>query len=154
MYKRYIPEKPRSCLALRFCRIVPWTNFQKKHAVAIFDIHDLNSHTKTSFKEHENLTVYGIIIMNTLIFLNKVSHFPNSLPLSINTIIPENKPRVGMSFDGLKSIIILLIDQPRARYSRHSTIWSVLSIRQLKTKAIFFRERLWNVSGYIKYFRS
>ena len=59
----------------------------------------LHAHTKTSFKEHEIITVHGIITMHTLIFLHKVSHFPNSLPLSINKIIPENIPRVGMSFD-------------------------------------------------------
>ena len=63
-----------------------------------YDDGKLPAHTKTSFKEHEILTVHGIITMDTLIFLHKVSHFPKSLHLSINKIIPENMPRFGMSF--------------------------------------------------------
>ena len=54
---------------------------------------------ETSFKEHEILTVNEIITMNTIIFLHKVFHFPNFLPLSINIILPENIPGVGMTFD-------------------------------------------------------
>ena len=62
-----------------------------------YDDGELPALTKTSFKEHEILKVHDIITMNTLIFLHKVSHFSNSLPISINKIIPENIPRAGMS---------------------------------------------------------
>ena len=64
-----------------------------------YDNGELPAHTKSSFKKHEILTVHGIITMNTLIFLHKVTNFPNSLPPSINSMIPSNIPRFGSSHE-------------------------------------------------------
>ena len=52
----------------------------------------LPSHTKSNFTEHNILTVHGIIVKNALTFMHKSDHFPNSLPLSIRSIIPTNAP--------------------------------------------------------------
>ena len=60
---------------------------------------ELPAHTKLSFKKHGILTVHSIIAMNTLVFLHKVSRFPNSLPTSIVKTIPCNAPNTGSSYD-------------------------------------------------------
>ena len=51
------------------------------------------THTKNYFKEYEILTVHGVIVMNTLLFMHKISHFQKLLPSSIVNTLPENIPK-------------------------------------------------------------
>ena len=55
----------------------------------------LPAHTKEKFKEYNILTVHGIIVTNALIFMHKLHHFPNSLPVSIRNLIPATIPKFG-----------------------------------------------------------
>ena len=43
---------------------------------------NLSAHTKKNFQEYNILTMQGIIVMNALMFIHKVRHFPNSSPPS------------------------------------------------------------------------
>ena len=52
-------------------------------------------HTKIHFKEYNILTVHGIIVSNTLIFLHKVRNLPSTLPKSVRVTIAENSPVQG-----------------------------------------------------------
>ena len=47
------------------------------------------AHTKDSFKEHEILTIHGIVVRNTLILMHKIKHFPSTVPKSIKNLFPD-----------------------------------------------------------------
>ena len=50
------------------------------------------AHTKSHFKEHNILTVHGIIVKNTLIYMHKLRNMPQLLPSSIKNLIPLDAP--------------------------------------------------------------
>ena len=50
------------------------------------------THTKSSFNEYGILSVHGIVMKNTFLFMHKVNYFPSLLPSSIISTIPENAP--------------------------------------------------------------
>ena len=53
------------------------------------------AHTKQYFNKYDILTVHGIIVKNSLNFMHRVNHFPNSYPQSIVQTIPSNAPCAG-----------------------------------------------------------
>ena len=53
---------------------------------------NLPSHTKSYFKEFDILTVHSIIVLNALLFLEKVRTFPLTLPDSIRSTIRHDAP--------------------------------------------------------------
>ena len=59
----------------------------------------LPAHTKSSFYEYAILTIHGIIVRNTLLFMHKVKHFPSSLLPSIRETVPDNAPTIGSDHD-------------------------------------------------------
>jgi exonuclease III len=50
------------------------------------------AHTKPGFKKYRILTVHGVIVMNALILMQKVKHFPSTIPLSVSDTIDPNSP--------------------------------------------------------------
>ena len=52
----------------------------------------LPTHTKSSFQEHNILTIHGIIVKNTLLFMHQVKFFPKSLPPSVVELINISAP--------------------------------------------------------------
>ena len=52
-------------------------------------------HTKPAFKQHNILTVHGIIVQNTLVLMRKIYNFPASLPVSVRDIIASDAPTLG-----------------------------------------------------------
>ena len=52
----------------------------------------LPTHTKSSFNEHQILTIHGMIIKNALLFMHQVKHFKDSLPRSIIELISDDAP--------------------------------------------------------------
>ena len=52
-------------------------------------------HTKPAFKEYNILTVHGIIVKNTLIYMRKIYNFPACLPESVRDIIASDAPTLG-----------------------------------------------------------
>ncbi len=48
--------------------------------------------TKKSFNDFSILTIHGIIAQNTIIFMNKIHNFPNTLPISVRSTISESAP--------------------------------------------------------------
>ena len=56
-------------------------------------------HTKPFFAKHNILTVQGVIVLNALLFLHKVRHFPRSLPMSLTNTIPDNIPIPGSTHE-------------------------------------------------------
>ena len=56
-------------------------------------------HTKSFFSRYSILTVQSVIVLNALLFMHKVKHFPRSLPVSITNIIPENIPIPGSTHE-------------------------------------------------------
>ena len=59
----------------------------------------LPGHTKSYFSKYDILTVHSIIVLNTLIFIHKTRHFPQTLPSSIRLLIAENAPLPGDTHD-------------------------------------------------------
>ena len=57
----------------------------------------LPAHTRETFKDYNILTVHGIIFTNAPIFIHKLRHFPNSLPPSMCSLIPETNSKFGDS---------------------------------------------------------
>ena len=55
----------------------------------------LPGHTKTYFKKYDILTVQSVIVLNTLIFMHKIRHFPLLLPQSVRLTVAENAPLPG-----------------------------------------------------------
>ena len=53
------------------------------------------SSTKSTFTEHNILTVQSIIIKNALIFMYKIHNFATQLPTSVRDTIPNNAPTAG-----------------------------------------------------------
>ena len=49
------------------------------------------AHTKSHFKEHNILTVHGIIVKNTLINMQKLRDMPQLLPYSTKNLIPSDR---------------------------------------------------------------
>ena len=56
---------------------------------------NLPAHANENFKEYNIFTVQRIIVMNALISIHKVSHFPNMLPPSVCTFTPNTIPKFG-----------------------------------------------------------
>ena len=56
-------------------------------------------HTKPHFKEYKILTVQGIIASNALTLIHKIRHFPNSVPSSIRSCIPDTAPVQGANYE-------------------------------------------------------
>jgi hypothetical protein len=52
----------------------------------------LPAHTKPAFNRFKILTIHGIIVKNALVFMYKLKHFPNMVPLSIRETIDPNSP--------------------------------------------------------------
>ena len=50
------------------------------------------SHTKSTFTDHNILTVHNVIAKNMLIFMNKIFNFPHMLPLSVANTISADSP--------------------------------------------------------------
>ena len=57
------------------------------------------THTKPFFNQSNVLTVQGIIVKNTLVFMNKVYYYPWLLPPSVRETIAVNAPRHGSTFE-------------------------------------------------------
>ena len=57
----------------------------------------LPEHTKLAFRlrEHDVLTVQGVIVKNALILLHKVRNMSSLLPKSISELFPPNTPKQG-----------------------------------------------------------
>ena len=53
---------------------------------------NLPTGTKSFFNNFSILTIHGIILSNSLIFMNKIFHFPNLMPPPVVKTIPENVP--------------------------------------------------------------
>ena len=51
------------------------------------------THTKLFFTKHKILTVHNIIVINALLFMHKLHHFPESLPQSVRETIASNSPK-------------------------------------------------------------
>ena len=51
----------------------------------------LPAHAKEKLNEYNKRIVHGIIVKNSLIFMHKLRHFPNSLRLS--KLDPEHSPK-------------------------------------------------------------
>ena len=56
-------------------------------------------HTKPIFKEHEILTVHGIIAKNALLLMHKIKNMPEKLPKAIKQLFPANMPKYGSQHD-------------------------------------------------------
>ena len=52
-------------------------------------------HTKPFFNDFGILTVQGVIVVNVLIFMHKIRHFPLALPHSVRETISNNAPIPG-----------------------------------------------------------
>ena len=59
----------------------------------------LPDHTKPFFAQYDILTVQGVIVLNALLFIHKVKHFPRSLPMSLTNTITENSPIPGSTHE-------------------------------------------------------
>ena len=66
----------------------------------------LPDHTKPSFSKYNILTVQGVIVLNALLFIHKVKHFPRSLPLSLTNTIPENIPTPGSTHESCEDWLL------------------------------------------------
>ena len=56
-------------------------------------------HTKSSFNKFEILTVQNVIALNSLLFIEKVHHFPKMLPKSISSLISPDAPTNTSTFE-------------------------------------------------------
>ena len=61
------------------------------------------SHTKSTFKEMNVLTVQNLIVQNALIFMHKIKYFPTLLPKSIRETIPTNAPTQNSTHESCAS---------------------------------------------------
>ena len=65
------------------------------------------THTRNCFKEYEVLTVHEVIVINTLLFMHKISHFVKLLPSSIVNTLPEIIPKLEHTHhDCLECLVI------------------------------------------------
>ena len=60
---------------------------------------EVPTHTKPFFTKNKILTVPNIIVQNSLIFMQKINHFPGSLPKSVLDLIPSNAPIPGSNYE-------------------------------------------------------
>ena len=58
---------------------------------------NLPTSTKSFFNDHSILTIHGIIASNSLIFMNKIFHYPNLLPKFVADTISKNVPSRNQS---------------------------------------------------------
>ena len=56
-------------------------------------------HTKSFFNDFGILTVHGVIVVNALIFVHKIRHFPLSLPQSVRETIAHDAPLPAATHD-------------------------------------------------------
>ena len=59
----------------------------------------LPGHTKSYFTKYGILTIHNVIILNALVFMHKVRHFPLELPRSVRKTIAENVPLPGATLE-------------------------------------------------------
>ena len=60
---------------------------------------DIPGHTKSYFTEYNILTVHSTIVLNALIFMEKVHNYPSLLPLSILRTISHDSPVPGSNHE-------------------------------------------------------
>ena len=56
-------------------------------------------HTKKFFSKYNILTIHSIIVLNTLIFMQKTINYPSLLPASIRNTIGQDSPVPGSTHD-------------------------------------------------------
>ena len=56
---------------------------------------DIPGHTKSYFTEYNILTVHSTIVLNALVFMEKVHKYPSLLPLTIFRTISDDSPVPG-----------------------------------------------------------
>ena len=56
-------------------------------------------HTKPFFAKYNILTVQGVIVKNTLIFMQKIHKYPSNLPLSLRETIADDSPTHGSTYE-------------------------------------------------------
>ena len=59
----------------------------------------ISQHTKLAFREHEVLTVQGVIVQNALILLHQVRNMSSLLPKSISQLFPPITPKLGTTHE-------------------------------------------------------
>ena len=55
----------------------------------------LPGHTKSYFAKYDILTIQNVIVLNALVFMHKVRHFPLDLPRSVRKTVAGNSPLPG-----------------------------------------------------------
>lgn len=60
---------------------------------------EIPGHTKPHFNEYKILTVHGVVALNTLLFMEKIRKFPETMPESIRTTIHPEAPDHNSTFD-------------------------------------------------------
>ena len=105
-------------------------------------------HTKPIFKEHEVLTVHGIIVRNALILLHKVKHMPSLLPNSIVQLFPENLPEYKSSHED-NELWLATYSQP---YLKNSVFYKgpILAITDENVTGITCPSSLFSINIYKK----
>ena len=122
--KRYLPPQARLQIYhsfvqshLNFCSLI-WGFSSKSNIQSVFGMQKkgiraivpgyinyryrdgiLPGHTKPHFKEFRILTLHGIIAVNALTLIHKIRHFPNSVPSSVRSCIPDNAPAQGANHE-------------------------------------------------------
>ena len=59
----------------------------------------LPAHTREAFCKFEILTIHGIIVKNALTLMHRMKHFPNTVPVSIRNLFPDNMPTHGSNHE-------------------------------------------------------
>ena len=63
----------------------------------------LPGHTKSAFSEYKILTIQNLIVLNSLIFIQKTRIFPSFLPYSVRSTISDDSPIVGSTHETCES---------------------------------------------------
>ena len=64
---------------------------------------DIPGHTKSYFTEYNILTVHSTIVLNALVFMEKVHKYPSLLPLTIFRTIPDDSPVPGSNHESCEN---------------------------------------------------
>ena len=56
-------------------------------------------HTKSAFSEYNILTIQNLIVLNSLIFIQKTRIFPSLLPYSVHSTISDDSPIAGSTHE-------------------------------------------------------
>ena len=118
--KQYLPVNARLLIFqslvqshLNFCSLV-WGFASKSHIESLFTKQKAGvravmpgfinywykdgkvpTHTKSSFRDFNILTIHNIIAKNALILMHKINHFPDTIPQSIRNCFPSNRPTIS-----------------------------------------------------------